>query len=216
MSARLAITVAFAILALGLIGYSAYRMNEEITNLEFENRSLRENNGNMFSQFREFETYLNSLNFNGTFETLVTSTDEEERRATVDEAVEGIEPLLVRYGVALEVSAWMRRIAFEESEESREQELDSLFVYLREEAGIFIGPPLEPVVVEPPTVDTISTIVTIIGGLVSAAIAIATFFVGGTKRSLQDQMLSLEIEMKRLEIEKAKRALGAQTKATTA
>lgn len=215
-SARMVWALALAAVAIVLLGFAAFSMQSRIDALEGQLvqaesdldavRSAQE-----AERFAFFNTVL-SPEFEAELDRLVAEPSMEERQRLTSQIDVPLLGLPVEYGAAIEVFVRLEFLA-EAPTQAQREEIRQDFVQ-----KIFdMMPEADPErFVTKDQASAISLLVTAFGGLVSGISSLFLFVTGGGKRDIEEQMLEVDLEMKRVQLAQlrydAKDALSADVK----
>jgi len=217
--------IVFGLLAIGLIGYAGYTVRERINQLEVTISSLEF--GLISQQISQNAANVRirrlSYGINGNFRfdleeqinRIVAADDQEKRFDMVAEVIARHDGLFAVPQEGGELTDRLYAIADGGNEQQR-QDAGQGFIEYVDEVTSFAGPgevnTESPVFVEEDTAKAISALTAAFGGLVSALISLALFIKGGGRRDLEEEMLSLEVEMKRLEVDQFRNSIEKASK----
>lgn len=222
---RIVAFVVFGLLAIGLIGYAGYtvreriaQLGETVSNLEYRLSSQQGAIDTANIRIRRL-----SYGVNGAFrfdledhiDRIVALDSEDERFEVVVEVLARHDGLFSVFPGGGELTQRLYSIAEGDSEAQRRDaslELMGLVDEFTDFAGAAESISEEPVIVGEDTAKAISALTAAFGGLVSALISVAMFFKGGGRRDLEEEMLSLEVEMKRLEVDQFRSSIEKSSK----
>lgn len=195
-----------------LLGYTAYTVRERTTSLENQVAFLSDERSAVRIYAQERRLRLFAVILEPPFQTrlqAVVKMDDTENRQLMIEAV--FQDLFGRAG-PFSVSGiygvydsgftwWLDRLVDAETVEDRARILEELNQVARGEGAIEA-----PVIVEEDysLIGNLSAIVTALGGLGSGILSFLIFFKGGGVRKLDEEMLALDVELKRIEVAKAR------------
>lgn len=205
------------VVAIALLGYSAWAWRAQVHDLE--NQVAQANARLMAAETALTEVgipffgTLQSTDVAGVLDAMVVEPSQSARRGLLNQIEAQIFDQFATYGVAAEVVLRLEDLVLAETEADRQDIRDRLGAKIDAMAPEFGGPEPEPFV-DGQTATTVSTLVTAFGGLVSALSALVLFLTGGSRRNLEHDLLSVDLELKRVALAKAqfdaRDALNAQ------
>lgn len=204
-----------AALTVGLLGYTVVQSREKVEYLEGEISALWSENFRLRTEMQiqtsAFYDTVTSDDFVARIDNLAETAEAEQRVLQEGQIVESLSGLYVKFPEGGAVLEGINSIAVTENRIARQDLRDEFIVLTRRIAGLddFTEPVIEPepVVVEEAAA-AISTLVTAAGGILSGIMTIVLFVTGGGRRQLEEEMLALQVEEKRLEVERLRRSIG--------
>ncbi len=195
---RLPVAVGLAAITIALLGYAAYSVQAKQTEIDVLTAELGELRGESYAkEARIFNTLLSpdSLNL---MDSMVQEPDAEKRRALVFEITRPVFEDPVPYAAGEEIWARLDMLAQAQDQAERQDIRDRL------EQKIFdmTPPPPEVAIFGLDEARSISTLVTAVLGLGSGLGSLFVFLTGGSRRKIEEEMLSLDLEKSRIELAK--------------
>ncbi|MEM8554048.1 MAG: hypothetical protein AAGF71_04375 [Pseudomonadota bacterium] len=202
--AQTGLALGLAVLAIALLGFTTYQARTEIATLEATIELQNDELATLYGWQNEFSSELVTEEFQSNMALLVEIEDMEARWAIADETFATLDALWVPYGqgVSLYKSLSYMADALDRADRDAARDLVVEEFGLDNEADIQLPPPIASL----DTAKTISTLVTAGGALGSALMSLVVFFQSGDKRKHEGEMYALELEMKRIEVAKARHA----------
>lgn len=201
--------------AITLLGYSAWAWRAQVRDLQSQvaqaNARIMAAETALTQVGIPFFGTLQSADVADVLDAMVVEPLQSARRGLLNQIETQIFDQFAIYGVAAEVVLRLEDLVLAETEADRQDIRNRLGAKIDAMAPEFGGP--EPFV-DGQTATTLSTLVTAFGGLVSALSALVLFLTGGSRRNLEHDLLSVDLELKRVALAKAqydaRDALNAQ------
>ena len=208
---RLVGIACFGALSLGLLGYAVYALQTRIATLR-EDLSYAESRASsaeyaLYDLRWGFENALSSVEVAEALRGMVASDDRAERLRLRDEILALVEGTYAPFPEGHRLQEMLTELA-EAATAGRRAEILEAWRGTGDDGGLS-DPVVEPVVVTEEAANVVSALVTAAGGLASALITVSLFLQGGGRRRLEEEMLSLDVEKRRLEVLRMRREMDA-------
>jgi len=209
-SLQLALAVGLACVAIAMVGYAAYVAQAKIDDLEKELVSTEARLYAAIYREQEFRRTLDSLTTRETLQQAVDTDDIDLRETYVQKVAASLAGTLATFPEGAIVQNGLQRIVEAADPAARAEARDATYIAIFGRADADLG---EADILIPPIVKELSGLISAIGGIGSGLISLLLFFVGGGKRKIEEDMLNVDLEMKRVELAKAqyeaREAIGA-------
>jgi hypothetical protein len=207
---QLMLALVLACVAIAMVGYAAYQSQAKIDDLEGRLELTQTQLFAAYEREQEFYRTLDSFETRDILQQAVEADDSRTRETLVQSVAASLAGTRPKFPEGVIVQNGVQRILEAASPAERAEARDAIYIAIFGRAEKDLG---EADILIPPVLKEVSGFISAIGGIGSGLISLLLFFVGGGKRKIEEDMLNVDLEMKRVELAKAqyeaREAIGA-------
>jgi hypothetical protein len=200
-SLQLVAALGLACVAIAMVGYAAYQSQAKIDDLETR---LEQSQTQLFVAYdreQAFYTILDSFETREILQQVVDADDRRTRETLLQNIAASLAGTRPKFPEGAIVQNGFQRILDAASPAERTEARDAIYIAIFGRAEQNLD---EADILIPPILEEVSGLISAIGGIGSGLISLLLFFVGGGKRKIEEDMLAVDLEMKRVDLAKAR------------
>ncbi|WP_172332446.1 hypothetical protein [Mangrovicoccus sp. HB161399] len=204
MTMRVAAGLLLAAIAAALLGFAAWQAQQRIEDLEAEVQSLGSQLAEMEFERDAFLYHVSAPDFTEQIARIARLSKAEDRATVAERLIASFDMHLAPLPEAFDLYRRIMALAAEPGSEARQVLLAEFELWIDESQSSIVLE--EPFVATLESATAISTLATAAGAIASALLSVLVFAAKHGSRRLEEEMLALDVEMKRIELAKARHA----------
>ncbi len=200
-SLQLVAALVLACVAIVMVGYAAYLAQAKIDDLETRLASSQTQLFATYDREQEFYRTLDSFETREILQQVVDADDRQTRETLLQNINADLAGTRPKFPEGAIVQDGLLRMIDAANPAERAEARDAIYIAI---FGRAEKDPGEADILIPPILEEVSGLISAIGGIGSGLISLLLFFVGGGKRKIEEDMLAVDLEMKRVELAKAR------------